>query len=939
MSGPVPQATPPPGVTLYDKDGSPVVVDAKDAPAHILNGQYGYAAGTKVPVKIRGQIGTVDADQLGDAFAKSGATPVSSADYHHAEFQQQYGGTGHAVLAATTGALDTATLGASNAFIGGIGGQGVRETIRKSQEANPTATTAGEVLGFVAPVVADVLSGGTLTPELVAAEAARGAARTAERGIIRTAAETALLGPTRALSRIGEIAESAAKAVVGTEAETRAGRVAQSIIAGGTRGVAEGGIVGAGQEVGHQFLQDDPNLTGEALGTAWVHGAVMGGALGGAFHGVGSLLSRKAGAFDRALETEGQAGAIRESTVVENAARSIIDRVEDPKTKATLERAWKARDFKGHDSLLTDASRNVTEHLNTSLEAGHTVDMASFGEMKADQMAKLVPADNIGPARKAALDIWADATNVIAELESQAAKGGQEGSVKRLGKWLKDFASETVNERKAQWKDPADIFNRIDSFKRNVGKEAAFGTSPFGRTEAAHQFESLYERIRLGLEDESTWGAAGKAQKEINAATTDMLGTSRKFEASYTTRYGDKAGVPMYVADPAKVSSFVNNLTSASNDLNLKMFADRIDARTAYLDALERNYDFAPNVKAAIATERKALATMGETIGKTGNEVAHINQLKSILAEEGGHAGFGKWAGKAAGGLVGGAIGAVGGHGIGAIVGHGIGHGLGGIVGAAIDSVTKPGLSLARLAELEATKTKTIAKLTDGLESVKAALRGRKRPGLTPSLDADTYEKRRAAVVGAASKPDDLHAHLTGSAAPIGQHAPDTARAFQGAGLRTIQYLMTALPKPAPRPDSLTPQVDLETWNASDQQKSQFDRKFDAAMAPEHMLQHVADGTITAQHVEAWQQTRPAMLDHSRKLVKAEMASLKKPVKFEMQAPLKTFLGMPQTDPFSYKLSQAAYTLPPAHAKGIKRPLKLEDHTSLNVSISSKERL
>ncbi len=910
-----PSATPPaapaapvPGsVTLYDKGGAPVVVDAADAPGHILSGTLGYAAGTRVPVRINGEIGTVDADALSNAVAKSGATPVSSKDFADQQLQTKYGSTTQAAEAFGLSALDSATLGTSNALIGGIGGKEARASMRGIEAANPSASTAGNVAGFVVPIAADVLSGGTLTPELLAAEGARAG----ERGLARGA--LAVRAPTKLVSGVGELAEGAARAVVGRNAETSAGRLAQNILAGGVRGAAEGGIYGVGQEVGHQYLQDNPELSGEALGSAWWHGAVLGGSLGGGLGGIGGMLSKKAPALAQAEErslfeggekAEGKIANVAktESTVADKAADTIIAQVDDPKKAKLLADAWKRRSFEGHDKLIGDATTKVTEDLDEAIKAGRVVDMSSFGEAKSNQMRKLVPVENLKPARDMAMQVWGDARKVVDGLGELPLNTGERASVKRLGMWLDDFGDMS---NKGKWSDPAELFDKIDDFKRRVGKEAGFGKFAQGREESTNQFNALYERIRTGLEDESTWGAAAVAQKEINLATANMIDTNGKFLQRFTTQYGKESltGAPTFIADSAKVNGFVNGLTSAANDTNARMASDYVLKRSAFLDSVTKNYDLAADALAAVKKERAALGSMAETIAKTSNEISNVNQLKSLLADERGHS-------------------------------------IHGIVGLAIDAVTKPGLTLARLAELEATKNRAVAKIDSGIGSIKKALggTGERKPSPAPSLpdSPSTYEKRRSAVLSAASKPDELHAHIQGQAAPISPSAPATAQAFQRAGLRTVQYLMGELPKPPPRAGSLTPQLDAENWQASDQQKAQFNRKFDAATHPDHMLHLVADGTITAQHVQALQATRPATYEHMSQKLDTELKAQTKPVPLHMQGPIKTFLGIPQMDPELQRLIHANYVPPNTNKPGLKRPMKIADTTSLH---AMKERL
>jgi hypothetical protein len=908
MADPKPTAPPAGSVTLYDKSGGPVVVDAAAAPGHIASGEYGYAPGTRVPVKIRGEIGTVDADELGDAVSRYGAKPVTSAQFHEHEQQKKYGSTAQAAAAFGVNTLDSATLGASNALIGGVGGQGAREYVRGITEANPSAATAGDVAGFVAPVAADVLSAGSLTPGIAAAEAAR----LAERGIVRGAAETALLGPTRLLSKAGEIAESGARALVGSEAKSAAARVAQSIIAGGARGAVEGGIANVGGEVGKQFLQDDPDLSGETLGSAFIHGALIGGALGGTLHGVTGLLTKKAapalaggvekaeiGADEGIVKAADHGKAPAESTVADQAAKTIISQVDDPEKAKLLADAWKHKSFEGHGKIIEEASRKVTGTLDEAIESGRIVDMNSFGEAKSNHMAKLVPAENIQPARKMVGDVWADASKVMDGLETLPLLSGEKAGIKRLRMWLDDFGDLSD---KAKWNDPAELFDKVDDFKRRIGKEAGFGRNVQGREESTRQFNELYDRVRLGLEDPSTWGAAAVAQREVNLATSSMIDTNSKFLQKFTIQYGSEAktGAPLYIAESGKVNGFINGLTSAANDTTAKMATDYVAKRSQFLDAVTKNYDLPADALKAVTKERASLKSMSDTIAKTSDEVSRANQLKALMADERGHS-------------------------------------LHGIIGLAIDSVTKPGISLARLAEMEAMKNRVVAKIDDGVASIKRALLGTGERGNTglPPHSRDTYEKRRESVLHVASQADSVQAHLSGTVAPIATHAPAAAQAFQTASVRTLQYLMSALPKPpAPRADSLTPQIDMEAWTPSDQQKDQFSRKFDMATHPEHALKLVANGTITQQHVEALQATNPRMYAIQSQRLNAELSKLSKPVPYSAQGSIKTFLGIPQMDPDLQRLiSQPASQAAKGGAHGApKRPLKMTDNMTLNAS-------
>lgn len=316
------------GVTLYDKDNKPVTVPTAEAPAKVLSGEYGYTDQTTVPVMVDGQMMDVPAAGLKSLAGKSGVSTVTDQEVQKYDAEKKYGGMGHGAAAAALGFADTATFGIAPTIAGAVSDD-FREYQRDVELAHPTATTVGQVGGIVAPIAADILSGGAATP-LVAGSLARVGARGAEaavtaeraltaaralegveaaRGIESAAsvaarpnflgrAAEALAAPQRALGTVGNVGERAVNAILGKEAESLAGQILQRSAALGVRGAMEGGVVGGLEGLKEEVLKDSPGVSGGKVLASALHGmgygALFGGGLGGASAVGTRILSRAA---------------------------------------------------------------------------------------------------------------------------------------------------------------------------------------------------------------------------------------------------------------------------------------------------------------------------------------------------------------------------------------------------------------------------------------------------------------------------------------------------------------------------------------------------------------------------------------------------------------------------------------------------------------------
>jgi hypothetical protein len=108
------------------------------------------AAPQQVPVFTPGLgVRLVDAADAPAALA-GGARVASAAELHQAKMEDRYSGVEGHVAPVLAGAARGFTLGASDAAIGAIGGEGAKRRLLDYQEFSPTASTIGELGGIAA---------------------------------------------------------------------------------------------------------------------------------------------------------------------------------------------------------------------------------------------------------------------------------------------------------------------------------------------------------------------------------------------------------------------------------------------------------------------------------------------------------------------------------------------------------------------------------------------------------------------------------------------------------------------------------------------------------------------------------------------------------------------------------------------------------------------
>lgn len=253
--------------------------------------------GTVTVIDEYGQPGLANASDLAAIEAGGGrlATPEEA---RKAQLEAKHGGVAGTLAAAgegfargiSVGLSDPLAVGAARLFGGDKAAEATRQHLAEEKEIHPLASTAAEVTGAIAPVIA---SGGAAAPEEAGALGLRGGAEAlgaaSREGVMAGIGQgVRTLGVLpRGIAAMGEAAEHAVAGVLGSTAESAIGRAAQSAAKTATNAIVQGGLFGAGQGISEGTLDND--LTAEKVFATVGHSALLAGLLGGGLAGVGSL--------------------------------------------------------------------------------------------------------------------------------------------------------------------------------------------------------------------------------------------------------------------------------------------------------------------------------------------------------------------------------------------------------------------------------------------------------------------------------------------------------------------------------------------------------------------------------------------------------------------------------------------------------------------------
>jgi len=844
---------------------APTAAAAPDGPIHV--------------VSPFGVVGTVPASALGQA-QREGYTLATPEQVAARREQEQYGGGVHALGAAGAGAARALTFGLSDVAMAEAGAQ---ETLAAYRRVQPEATMLGEIGGTVAGLGGAAVAKGAG----LAGQALRGAA-----------------APTRAVLAAGEAVEAGAVAA-------GLGRV------GGltARAAAEGAAYGAAGAVTDAALGDH-ELTGERLFSAMGHGALLGG-------GAALGLAGMAGAAARA----GRAGKAAVGRLLERASPSAIESVAERTygyvPKGLGEAVAKA--YRETAQLVTGAPREATETLLRTGAEGRAarkvavyeaagikdavardlrvglddmltrfdeVSAAAKGEMKAEQVARLVATGNEEAARLTTAKALVDTRQTLQAMLADPVGYGMAGRTKKLLARVQWHTERMGAEN-------ADAFVTLDRVKREIGQYRRSYQKTFERTgmhetrASGEALEQLYERQRMVLEDARVWGRAAEMQRALNAPWTEQIATNHEFRTAFTRRTEGVWGARKTIASDEKAVAYVNGLLNPTKDHAHQALAGWLKNTESFVQAAKTALDLTPAQLAAVERIGQVRAQLQTRVVDATDAITKSNQFRALIDAD--------QQGALLGGLVGGGL---------------VGGPAGMALGLAGSALMAPGATVRRIAALEALQERVAGSLegraVNWARGAERARRGIARITVPAVRIADEYDQRKRRVEAIAAAPRDA---LREQAAAMAPQAPQIQASALATADRAAQYLTTALPAAVsrglgpPRPPS---RDEMEKWL----------RKARVVEDPASVVRDLEAGRLSRDGVDALRTVYPARyaaLQRDLMTALAEQAGspggIRMPYQDRLQLGL--LLGMPTDatlDPELMRAVQATYT-PAAEAE------------------------
>lgn len=869
------------------------------------------------------------------------------------------------VTAALTGALRGASFGISDALGSAIG---YGEDLRRLKEANPIASGIGEVGGTIGSVL--LLPGGGLVGG--AAKAGEVTAGLAERAIANT------------------VAKGAAETATSSLARDIAARAARGAITKGAGGFVEGSLYGLGQTLSEASLGDPKEAAEHLISNVGFSGLVNGSmmAVGGAFGGIlrnahpGISKAEVSTIRDQIDNLKTATGEIDQNIADElgKTAQKLVDegKITDPglieKIKSGISSgadiadlmtgAITGKEFTGTFDKLADKyvtlvskARGLDEETTKTLreiatDRNLTKTVLDYMDNAPEAMAQLGKnfeniaqvAENASQAfaldtRRASINNMPTqyASNIkvgqaIAE-EADAAVNRIYKTIDKAGKFYDTAGLSNLEDpwrnfqaMKQTWTDNRDVLNGLIDLKRGVGKALAPYRDMIDlnvkERNTYNKLMELYNSLSDLSHNEKAFSPQVVSEsKAINKSVREFLDVQQEMQRKfYSPRYQN--GQKQYLPDPDKFASFLK-----ANEARTMLKNDIFEEWTKKTADLLRTAQ-------SLGIEGEMFQNAGQLVDGFVNATKELKKTKAAaLAVSSLESHTGKSLQRMMYGTV---IGSMGGP----ILG-GIGAGL----GYAIDNPVQVLRLLNRAQDTIVTSKQSMASVIDKFAGMKpkvaeeigeaaskagpsVKLKGFSVPqairlGVTQEFEQDNSKPislesilsspTEETVTRVMERHDELNTVMPGVSAQIGAQ---TATA--------VEFLKSKMPTDPGTPYQMFPTK--QPYVMPESVRSKFERYVDAINDPMGVLKHMADGRLTAEHVEALQAVYPSLYSEAQRTV-TEVLSQKNNLTFRQKVQLGLFMQvptMPAYNPTIYGSIQSQYAIAAAQEqKGMKVPQDL----------------
>jgi hypothetical protein len=864
--------------------GQTIEIPDEELGAAVASGRFGVAPGTRIPVvNEAGEVGTLDFEHLqSGAAATGGFKPATADQIREAKLQQEHGEGLGTVRAGAEAVGRGLTFGGLDVAMRALGADA--EGLRERRDRNPIVSTAGEVAGAVAPLLA---TGGA--------------------GAVGLGVRTAGAIP-RAVAATGRAVESGVARVAG---QGLLGRGA----AMGAAGAVEGGLFGVGQAVSGAALDEAPQDPGELAEYVIGHvgqGMLMGGAAG-ALLGTGAAAVERGVAKGRDLGARlfGRAGreavedgiqvadgplarALRDDPSVargvDEARRGVLDQVREFPEAAAAKRGWEAHRQKTSVAFREDLTA-LEKHSDVVFQTQNIAD-------KYREAASLFQKGGHAPVRQLAEASNEAITALKGELQRILKGKGAHRSWERSGsKRLLDFVESQEGAMAKALESGSDdavavIFSSMDDIKRLVGNTQD-GMRAKGGSGVRDLLRGKYDDFLKTLEREDLWGKTATAmQRKENAGWVPYLDTSRAFRDDFLTHKGGGRSINKFDTvnrgDSGKIGSFLTQFGREANFNREDIFVRTLQSRNRLAQELASRPSASAAVKKAAAeidaTTKRVLATVEETRNLSAR-AQQFDQMTEMADRT-----FG---GKAALKM--------------AVLGE-----------QAVRTVVDTSQAMARMAGIHnqvSKRVKDAAKAAMVTAKATAVRVGEAAPiaaaavAETKGTRKERFDRQLQLANEFRSNPTAFSQRIADQIRSVNTVSPAVASAMAATSTRAAEFLASKAPVPNIRGSVLRPDLD-KTQRVSDGDMARFLRYATAVEQPMTVVDAIQRGDVTREGIETLREVYPALHRQLVEGIHEQVGQLEKEPPYSVLKQLSIILEQPthpSLEPRAIASAQAGY--------------------------------
>lgn len=866
-------------VRAYDKaSGKTVEVSPEAAQAGFLSGDLVAVDGTlDVTRPGSDRTGTVPAADLERAFAEG--WQLSDPETNQAKrVRREESDAGSMALGAIEATASGATLGLSSALASSIGLIDPERAAAR-REALGGVGDALELAGAVAPAA---FSGGAS----VGASAGRS-----------VGGRLLAYSPAGLAARGGRVVESGVARALGEGGASLAGRAARRFVPTATGQFVEGLAYGAGAEIDESVL-GNRDIAMENILAGGLMNAALGGTLGLVLPGVTRVSTGHQRVPAQAVE---DVVGRWTGDVVEGGKPSSFSKVVGGLSGAdaeTVERGFgllKTPEGRRFAAMGKSEHAEEIRHLATGI--GTAVDSTNDAVTRALRHTEganymrgvTLPkgADDVAPAMTR--DVLSRMESKLDEIAEKATRYN-DADVRAIV----DDARSVVRGGRAAVDDAGssaiDVMRRADQVRRQIGEiEQRARKARVQGYIVDDMFSGLKDaRSMVGehLKDERLWGVAGQLQREgdtlQSAALRARQGVPGKRTAAQRVLDRSEATTPEDLLSVAR--KFGRDGPGSMEESLDGVFRREID----YLEWTAKHREMPPEFHQALTEAKSQYKQLRRSI-ESNRERLNANEIMQRLrsAESGDSVSIGVSSNMGAwgGGAIGGALGAA----VAGPIGATVGGTLGAMAGRALSS---PYTSIRTLAALGHMADKSGVKIDGAVGRFVGRMRAAgaessaKGTSVRPRGTVGRNLARAGTIVGTRSMAErrtettklgerakllaanpGLIAHEMEPALWYArEHAPYLADALTARAEQAANFLATKSPKPYTPPfgtSTITDPVAEARWQ----------RYVEAVTDPSAVLERLADGTVTSEHVEALQAVYPRIYEQLRESIVEELSS------------------------------------------------------------------